>query len=211
MKHFLASFFAFIIMMNLTGCGKSGEGALTIASENIAVTEQEKISATKIVSALTGGGLLGETWTKADLNSPQNELVAYEQLTGFYCMMFPESSSQIPAAEYEDCLRDYLGIEPENTRLLSEYHADKNCYMIPVDVSVDMIHQQIEKYLRIDGIQWENDQIKVSYRILWGDMASYGDGSDSAFEGFVSLENVEGTLQVQSVTITEDHSDKYDS
>lgn len=159
-----------------------------------------------IAEALLGAGMLGETWTEPWTE----ESVSDQSLVRFYCMMNPDYKQEIPAKDFELFMHGSFDISTEHIRQIDDYNADKKVYEVSVDVSVPMMQAQADEYFKIDSIVQKNGKINLSYRTLWGNMAAEGDGSDTVYAGVISFRSAGRFFPVESVTVTEDYSDKYD-
>ena len=229
MKKFLVITLA-ILLITTTGCTSIG-GSESEQTESDSTTVSDQISSNEsvvssdispttsldldidetkvenIAYALCGAGMVGQSWTRLEGEEFKYNL----SLTIFYCVMNPDYTTQIPAKEYEQFIQGYFDVSTELLHEMDDYNADNDTYEVSSDIVIDSIASQIEDFFKIDSIEQENGEIKVSYRVIWGPMAASGDGSDTAYAGYILLNENGDYYHINSVNVTEDNSNKYDS
>lgn len=110
---------------------------------------------------------------------------------------------------FETWITKYFDLPADLLHHSEEYQEETDSYIISVDISPEQSLQVCQKYFHIDSISLEKDKIKVDYRILWGDMAPSGHGEESAYEGYLLLNQNLEPYWIDSCIITKDQSNKY--
>lgn len=108
-----------------------------------------------------------------------------------------------------DFWEKYFDLPADLLHHSEEYQEETDSYIISVDISPEQSLQVCQKYFHIDSISLEKDKIKVDYRILWGDMAPSDHGEESAYEGYLLLDQSLEPYWIDSCIITKDQSTKH--
>ena len=186
-------------LLLLTACSDNPSPSSEAQASTISGSEKET-QAKDITAALLAEGLLSNSW-----DEPPFE----DDYITFYCALIGDYPEEIPASEFESTLQSYFGLDADALRTNDTYDAEKNVYLVSNDIRA-YADYPYHDYLRIDTITDDGDRMTIPYRVLWGDMAESGDGSDTAYAGEVRLVRNGDGYAVDSVMVTEDNSDKYD-
>ena len=181
-------------------------GLAACASSKTVYTNDNDPEHNNVVLTALYAGMLGTTW-----NSIEDEMRTYDQgLTRFYCVVTQDYSSEIPAVKFEEVIQSCFDVSTEFLHSIDEYVKNENVYTVSVDTLYYVQNTgRHSDYLEIGASYNEGNEIKIPYRIIWGDMAASGDGSDTAFAGIISLEANGDYYRINGVEITEDYSNKY--
>lgn len=230
MKNIFAVIISSLVLINMVSCAANNESSsseqstasselltTSATSESSMATDSfniDEASVRKVVNALCGAGMLGKSWENLEATD-NGSLYDFNSEGGcpfisFYCVLTPDYPTEISSSIFDPLMQKYFNVSPQFLHKFKDYHSDRSSYWVSPDVSVDIMQSQVKEYFIIDSIVHENKKITVSYRILWGDMAGSGDGTDSAYEGYVILQKNENIYSVNSVNVTLNDSAKYD-
>lgn len=169
------------------------------------ITEIDIKTSESIANALNGALMLGYSW----------EAIAGEQyiynlsLTTFYCILNPDYPMEIPANEYESFIAKYFDISNFDLKEMQDYNIESNSYIVSPDISVERVAQQTKTYFRIDQIEYIDGIIRVSYHIVWGDMApEAGMENGAVYVGNIYLDK-NHSYKILEVELVEDNSRIY--
>jgi len=198
MKKVLAAILSGLMLLGMAACGTGG--AVAEPGEGASEPAIDEEAVWKVMYALYDTGLLWETWT-----DPVSESYAYDTVfTRFYCVMNPGHPFDIPASDYEPFIMAYFDVSAEELRAMDDYQADTDTYWVFIGVMEDLLAARIETHFRIDSIERENGDIKVTYWKIENDHNPRSGARDNPtfLVGHVLLRENGDDYRIQSVTIT---------